>query len=115
LRLQAARACFIPRVFKSEGKKEDGSRSYGELWQLPSCGQCSLYPDLSVKAFLSLLSSEDHRPGMRGLLQLPYFHTKSQVLKTHKHEKYFKVYTRPHNKEVLQGRRFARIYFGITG
>jgi hypothetical protein len=49
---------------------------------------------------------------MRGLLQLPSFHTKSQVLQIHKHEKHFKV---SHNKESQKVEVLARIYFSITG
>jgi hypothetical protein len=48
---------------------------------------------------------------MRGLPQLPSFHTKSQALEIHKHEKHFKV---SHNKESHKVKVLVRIYFSTT-
>jgi hypothetical protein len=48
---------------------------------------------------------------VRGFLQLPSFHTKSQVIELHKYEKHFKV---SHSKEYHRVEVLARIYFSIA-
>jgi hypothetical protein len=45
--------------------------------------------------------------GERGFPQLPSFHTKSQVLEIHKHERHSKL---PHNKEFHKVEVLARIF-----
>jgi hypothetical protein len=49
---------------------------------------------------------------MGKLPQLPCFHTKSQILEIHKHEKHFKV---SYNKEFHKVKVLVRLYFSITG